>query len=449
MAFKELSEKGVYSMSLTTQDEKYFYVEIRALKPGVNRNEWDFTLEGIKKNGKTFVGQPLLIAYVNGKIGDGHNYDLTLNPLTGELQEDFRGGDAERIVGEITSEVRVEESAGETWLILPARIWKFYAQQLVDYIIQTKSMDVSVEVEVADGYEVREDGVEVFTEWTGLGVTILGQGVTPAVEGARLRALAASEEYKEMRLKAASYVPKNNTTLNKGGLFVMNESLKKVLSTAMAEYGTLLGFSTDGKYASVYRKNGVPAFYPCADFNENDGVIQSKFIDACIVLSAEIANGEETETITCNTAGIIEAANADAETAKAEAEKAKSECEAAKAECATAKERIAALEKAEADRKLAEMTKAFDDVVKAHNLTACAEERITDEEVNVIHNAINEGKFTDSEQVIGEFKKMAYDKHVANTKKDTKKLAWNFNDGTPAPTGEDAVIASFIASGEN
>ena len=119
--FKSLSEKGIYELSVMREDEKYFYVEIRALKPGVNRNNWDFTLEGIKKNGQTFVGQPLLIAYVGDKIGDGHNFDLTLNPNTGELEADFRSGEAERIVGEIT-DYRMEEQVGENWLVLSASI---------------------------------------------------------------------------------------------------------------------------------------------------------------------------------------------------------------------------------------------------------------------------------------------------------------------------------------
>ena len=448
MEYKQLSEQGVYSMSLTNQDEKYFYVEIRALKPGVNRNQWDFTLEGIRKNGKSFVGQPLLIAYKGDKIGDGHNFDYTVDPLTGEIQADFRGAEAERIVGE-TTDTRIEEQVGETWLVLSARIWRYYAQQLVDYIIDNKAMDVSVEVEVADGYEVREDGVEVFTEWTGLGVTILGQGVTPAVEGARLRALAASEQYKEMRLIAASYVPTIHGN-SKGGQQNMN---KKNLAVAFSEYGKLLGLSADGKYASVLRNDGTPALYPLADFNEKDGIIPSKFIGASIVLSAEIAGeGDATETVVCSAEGIIETAQAEAETAKAEAEKCKEECEkkceAATKELEEAKTRIADLEKAESERKLAEMTKAFDDAVNAYNITASSAELITEEEVNVIHNSIKEGKYADSEAVVGEFKKLAYDKHVAATKKEKKNLAWNFNDGKPAPTGEEAIMAHFIAAGE-
>lgn len=450
MTYKQLSQQGVYSMSATllNEDERYYYVEIRAMKSGVNRNNWDFTLEGIKKNGKTFAGQPLLIAYVGEKIGDGHNFEYEYDPITGALTPDFRGADAERIVGEILDDIKVEEVVemnNESWLILPARIWKYYAQQLVDYLAENKVMDVSVEVEVEDNYEVREDGVEVFTEWTGLGVTILGQGVTPAIEGARLRALAMSDEYKKMRTLAASYNGKSNS--NKGGRVIMNETLKKALASALAEQGTFLGFSADDKYASVFRKNGVPAFYPCAEYNEADGIVASKFIDARLVMSADIVNGEETETVTCNAANILDAANAEAETAKAEVEKAKKECEQAKQDYEKASARVAELEKAESDRKLAEMTKAFDDAVKAHNLTASQAEQITDEEINVVHNSINEGKIADADSAIGEFKKLAYDKHVAAQKKDDKKFAWNNIHVNAAATGEEAIIAKYSARG--
>lgn len=440
--YKSLTDKNICTLSVMREDEKYFYVEIRALKPGVNRNNWDFTMSGIEKNGKSFVGQPLLIAYKGDKIGDGHNYDLTLNPKTGEIEADFRDGEAERIVGEITA-YRIEEQVGETWLILSAMIWKYYAQQLVDYIIDTKAMSVSVEVMVADDYEIRDDGVEVFENWEGLGVTILGQGVTPAVEGARLRALTASNEYKEMRVLAASYVPQTKKSI-KGGTLKMNEATRKLLAEALKEHGIVMGFTADGKYASVFRTNGIPAFYPCADFNESDGVIPSKFIDARVMLSAEITVGEETEQINCAADYIITKANADAETAKADVENAKNEAKLANENLEKANERIAELEKAEKDRLLSEQTKAFDEAVKAHNLSVVAEEMISEEEMNVIHNSIQEGKFADVDSVLGEFKKLAYDKHVANTKREPKTLAWNVgNKDLGTLEGEEAIVAKY------
>lgn len=443
-----LAQEGTYTLRYCSEDDRYYYVEILAMKSGVNRNGWDFTLSGIEKNGKTFAGMPLLIAYKGDKIGDGHNFSYTRNRVTGEIEADFRAADAERIVGEIPEDanIRVENINNEDWLILPARIWRYYAQQLIAYIADNRVMNVSVEVEVDDGYEVRENGVEVFEEWTALGVTILGQGVSPAIEGARLRALATSEEYRAMRLKAASYVP-DKKPIN-GGIF-MNEALKKMLSEAMKDYGVVVGYSADGKYASVLRTNGVPALYPLANFNENDGVIQSLFINASVSFNAAIKNEEgEDVAIVCEANDYPNAVAAEAEAAKTECEAAKTECEAAKAECAAAQTRVAELEKAEADRKTAEMMKAFDSAVNAYNVKASSEERITEEEVNTIHNAIKEGKFASIDDAVGEFKKLAYDKHEAHTKKETKTFAWNIENGDAPIEGEDAVIAMYAARGE-
>lgn len=438
-----LAEEGVYKLLLNSVDDRYYYVEILAMKPGVNRNKWDFTLEGIKKNGKTFAGMPLLIAYKGDKIGDGHNFDYTYNRVTGEIEADFRSADAERIVGEIPEDanIRVETILNEDWLVLPARIWRYYAQQLTNYIADNKAMDVSVEVEVAEGYEVREDGTEVFDEWTALGVTILGQGVTPAIEGARLRALAASDEYKQMRFKAASYVPTTKT--NNGGI-LMNEGLKKQLSEAMKDYGTVVGFSADGKYASVLRTNGVPALYPLANFNAEDGVIQSLFVNAAISFSASIEgeNGES-EVVSCSAEGCISAAEAEAEAAKQECEAAKQECEAAKEECAKANARVEELEKANSERELSETMAAFDSAVRKHNKSASTAEQITEDEINAIHNSIKEGKIANKEDAVGEFKKLAYDKREASAKKQIKTFAWDSANGDEPVTGVDAVIAQF------
>ena len=110
----------------------------------------------------------------------------------------------------------------------------------------------------------------------------------------------------------------------------------------------------------------------------------------------------------------------------------------------------AELEKAEKDRLLKEMMSAFDDAVNAHNLSVEACEAISEEEINVMHNSINEGKYTDVDAVVGEFKKMAYDKHAAATKKETKTLAWNSLDSNKnTPQGEEAIIAKFANAASN
>lgn len=72
-------------------------------------------------------------------------------------------------------------------------------------------MEVSVEVIVTDEHE--ENGRDVYDEWDGIGFTILGDAVAPAVPNANIRAIAAmQEEFEEMKLRVASLVKEDSKT---------------------------------------------------------------------------------------------------------------------------------------------------------------------------------------------------------------------------------------------
>lgn len=184
-----------------------FGVEVEIMRSGVNRNRWDY--RNVEKYYQSFLGTPILIAYTHGgsRVGDGHNMEIRRDRKTGETYYSFTGGTAERIVGTLSEDpedIWLEERDGQTWIIAKGRIFAFYAKELVDKIIETGTMSVSAETKVHEEHR-DEQGVDVFTDWTGIGVTILGDGVAPAVPGANIAALAAmQEEFKELKLRAAS-----------------------------------------------------------------------------------------------------------------------------------------------------------------------------------------------------------------------------------------------------
>ena len=199
------------NLKVMGQDEdKNFYVRIEIVRSGPNRNGWDF--QNMETLCKTFLGTPILCAYVNNQIGDGHNFREKTLP-TGEQILDFTGPTAERIVGAISddpNDIWTEEREDGTWAVANGKIWRFYNRQLVDRIALQGSMSVSAEIETYGG-SVDENGVEVYDNWTGLGVTILHESVPPAVPGANIQAIRAmSEEFKELKFKAASYHPAEN-----------------------------------------------------------------------------------------------------------------------------------------------------------------------------------------------------------------------------------------------
>lgn len=190
---------------LGQDEQKNYYVQVEIMRDGPNRNRWDF--QDVGRLGKSFLGTPILCAYVNNQVGDGHNFREATLP-TGEQVLDFTGPTAERIVGAFSDDeddIWTEEREGQTWLIAKGKIWRFYNRQLTDKLARQGSMAVSAEIETFQGY-TNDEGIEVYTEWEGLGVTILHESVPPAVPGANIKAIKAmSEEFKEMKFKAASY----------------------------------------------------------------------------------------------------------------------------------------------------------------------------------------------------------------------------------------------------
>lgn len=202
---------------LETANPKLYAVEIMALNSEVNRNNWQYI--NLERHLNEFLDIPILTAYVGGGmvIGDGHNYSMKRDPKTGEEYASFTSSDAERIVGWIPKEqsnVRLEVIDGTEWVIVKGNLWAFYAKELVDQIARQGSMEVSIETLVTDERK-GENGVDIEEEYLVLGITILGNGVEPAVAGANIRTLSELSELRsnmaETILKAASYVANEET----------------------------------------------------------------------------------------------------------------------------------------------------------------------------------------------------------------------------------------------
>ena len=196
---------------LETANPKLYAVEIMALNSEVNRNNWQYI--NLEQHLNEFLDIPILTAYVGGGmiIGDGHNYAMKRDPKTGEEYASFTSSDAERIVGWIPkdqSNVRLEVIDGTEWVIVKGNLWAFYAKELVDQIARQGSMEVSIETLVTDERK-GEDGVDIEEKYLVLGITILGNGVEPAVAGANIKTLSELSELRsnmaENILKAASY----------------------------------------------------------------------------------------------------------------------------------------------------------------------------------------------------------------------------------------------------
>lgn len=274
-------------------NEYEFAVELEIMRDGVNRNGWDY--QNLEAHYKSFAGTPILTAYIGRQVGDGHNSEESIDPSTGKRYRSYMGATSERIVGMISEDegdITLFEQGGHTWIRAKGRIWTVYAPELVDKIVRTGRMEVSAETNVME--EHKEGKIDVFTKWVGLGVTILGDAVEPAIPGANIRALAAMEqEFKQMQLRVASLrnganKPQNNNMENKGVRNVMfaNKTLAKELAAKFPDY-RVLSFSEDGMNVCLLSKQTGETFV--YSFLESDkGIVVNERLKP-INLTAEVS----------------------------------------------------------------------------------------------------------------------------------------------------------------
>ncbi len=251
-------------VKLLQRKGEYLYpVELWLLNDLRNRNNWRYT--DIEGNLRKFVGIPILTAYLNGgktsaDVGDGHNFQYE-EDAEGNPAPSFTGPTDERIVGALSDDpkdLRIERQGGAVWAVGLGNIFAWYAKELVaklgEYAEQGREIPVSIETLVSKSR--MENGVEIEEEYEILGVTILGDHVTPAVAGARIAALnSMGEQLRELKMRAASYAKQK--TEQKGMSDLTNYTKKqcealqeritgwRVLSAAEDENGLHIALCND------------------------------------------------------------------------------------------------------------------------------------------------------------------------------------------------------------
>lgn len=431
-----MAAKFAGSLRVLQKINKYeFAFEADILRDGrVQNGKWEF--RNLEANYKTFAGRPVLIAYIGNKVGDGHNAQDKLDPKTGEPYRSFTASTAERIVGMISEDEKdltLFERDGHTWVRVKGRIWSYYAPELVDKLTRTGRMDVSIEASVSE--ERKEGDVEVYDVWVGLGLTILGDNVNPAVPGASIRALAAmQEEFESMKLRVASLVeeesnkPQNNS--DETGVKKSMRLSKQQLRELQAKFGDKLTVLAAEKCDAGVRvclltEEGATATYLMGSLEE---AVVPERVSVCNAQTA-FAFGEE--IVNVDAGDLVERMGEQVKTMSAELEKAKADL----AEKTTTVENMVNAENA---RRLAAAKKMATDTLDAFN--ANREEKVDAKCLEALGKDIEAGKFTacmgedgawNGDKLVEEKVKalcadavMALDKKLSDKKAEPKAMTW-------------------------
>ena len=297
-------------LKVLSSTNKYLYpVEIWALNEKVNRNNWQYTR--IADRLELFRNIPILIAYEGGGliVGSGHNYDLRRDK-NGEEYASFTAADAERIVGWVhdKANIRIEkDEEGTDWVVMDSFLWAWYSKEAVDAIASEQGRGMSVSIETLVTEEHMEGDVAVEDDYVVLGITILGAGVQPAVESARIKSLSHLSEMREAMhgnvLKAASYIEgKTSETVQEK--IILNERMRfnmtyfsrkqcAELSKRFDGYTVIVAGQDDkGIHVAMLSDNGDFARYDMNSVDETIAIERIRVCDGTVTFDCDNACGD-------------------------------------------------------------------------------------------------------------------------------------------------------------
>ena len=370
-------------------NEYEFGVEIRMMNDAPTRNRWTF--ENLESYFRTFSGTPILCAYrENGRvIGDGHNMTIRRDPKTGETYYSFVDGTSERIVGTISEDpedIWIVEEDNTKWIVARGRIFAFYARELVDKIIETGTMEVSVETEVSESYK-DDSGWEFMTAWTGLAVTLLGDGVAPAIPGARIAALEEmKDDFEKLKLRAASLRERNvdspteKITKEVKNLMNLNKTQIAAMAAKFTGWVVVCAAKDDEGKIHVGLRNDAWEFgrYVMNDANETFAPERVEKI----AVNADFGNG-----LTADVSNIVDDLNSAVAVNAAALEAATSQLE-------TANETIRTMQEHESARRVEDAHRAASETLAAFNANRA--EKVEDSVLEAVNADIDSGVYTNS-----------------------------------------------------
>lgn len=217
-----------FEMSNEMLNENFHKVKLYVCHNGENYNNSNFSDLAIAKASKTLQNIPIL-AYIkrdeDGKaLGfGGHEVEYRLEEKDGEFV--FREHYYEVPIGVIPTqnEYSIESIEGRNYVVCSGYIWKCYANEAYDLLLDNLEQSVSMEISVNDG-KFLSSGVYDILDYEYLGVTVIG--VEPAMENAKIQmSFSSNNDIYEEKIKELDLLLKNFANL-KGGESMENEEVK-------------------------------------------------------------------------------------------------------------------------------------------------------------------------------------------------------------------------------
>lgn len=216
-------------------DAQFMQARLRCFADGRTSHGWKFTLESVQKAAFTLLGKPILWAY-NFWQDDANGHDEDEIPC-GFIPNDENLADIQFVY---------DEEYNKTFVEVNCYIWKVYAEKLVEIFERTDGVkDVSSELWLINQ---DKDDEQLVTDFCFTGVTILGEHINPAVQGADITVVKFSDEFENAKNE---FMKLNN--MEEGGQNTMENENIQELDNAVEVKRTQVKVS---ECVTTYKDNG-------------------------------------------------------------------------------------------------------------------------------------------------------------------------------------------------
>ena len=211
-------------------------VKLRIQHNGANKNGTKFSLESIKRAENTLRNIPIL-AYIkrdeNGEAQDFDQHNMIQRVVETNDGYDLVTTYLEKPIGVIPTETEItyEEIDGRTYLCATGYIWKRYANEGFDILMQSEQKGTSMEIEIFEGSKDKLDGLYDITDYGFLGVTCLGDDVESGMYDTTITKYTSSKTYK----RELEDIYKEIFTLENGKEEVMKEVKEETINEIVEE----------------------------------------------------------------------------------------------------------------------------------------------------------------------------------------------------------------------
>lgn len=176
-------------------------VKIVMMHSGLNGNKTNIPDTAVEEAKETISNIPIL-AYIkrdeDGEAIDFDQHNIITKIVQGEDGHEVKQFYLERPIGVIpeSHNYRIEEIDGVDHVVVDGYVWKTYSNEGYDLIKETGEKGVSMEISVEEGSRDKKTGIYTISKYSYLGITVLGDDVTPAMGyTCKLETYSSNEEF--------------------------------------------------------------------------------------------------------------------------------------------------------------------------------------------------------------------------------------------------------------